>query len=93
MKDQLPKAPKRIECGVVNLDNSVGAGTHWVAYIKINNHIEYFDSYGNLKPPVELRTYFSHRNIFYNYTNYQKFNTVNCGHLCLSYLRNFWNKK
>lgn len=92
MKDRLPRKPKRIECGIVNLDDSKNEGTHWVAYAKIHNHCEYFDSYGNLKPPVELMQYFKYLNVFYNYTRYQKFNAVNCGHLCLNYLWTFWNK-
>lgn len=92
MKDQLPKKPKRIECGVVNLDDSRNEGTHWVAYVKVNNHCEYFDSFGNLKPPNELVKYFQKCEIFYNYLRYQKFNTFHCGQLCLEYLYNFWNK-
>lgn len=90
MKDKLPKKIRQIECGVVNLDNSYNEGTHWVAYIKINNYCEYFDSYGNLKPPLEILKYLKGGQIYYNYTRYQKFNTVNCGHLCLMFLYNFF---
>lgn len=93
MKDKLPKKPRAIECSIVNLDNSENPGTHWVAFVKLNNYCEYFDSYGDLKPPLELSNYLSRFIIFYNYTNYQKFNTINCGHLCLKYLRDFWNKR
>lgn len=92
MKDRLPRIPNRIECGIVNLDSSDGEGTHWVAYVKYYDYCEYYNSYGDLKPPLEIVRYFKNLDIFYNYTSYQKFNTVNCGHLCLSYLRNFWNK-
>lgn len=92
MKDRLPKTPKPIECGIVNLDNSDGDGTHWVAYAKLNNYCEYYNSYGDLKPPLEIVNYFNLFDIFYNYKCYQEFNTVNCGHLCISYLINFWNK-
>lgn len=92
MRDRLPKTPKRIECGIINLDDSKNEGTHWVAYVKIYNYCEYFDSFGDLKPPMELIKYFKNCNINYNYTRYQKFNTVICGHLCLEYLWTFWNK-
>lgn len=92
MKDQLPRMPKQIECGVVNLDNHTNLGTHWVAYVKVNHYCDYFDSFGDLKPPLELMRYFKKCNVFYNYNRYQKFDTENCGHLCLEYLRNFWNK-
>lgn len=92
MKDALPNKSRNIECGVVNLDNSNNEGTHWVAYVKIKDYCEYFDSFGNLKPPAEIVNYLDSPNLLYNYTNYQNFNTVNCGHLCLKFLKSFWNK-
>lgn len=90
MRDTLPKKVKRYECAIVNLDNSRNEGTHWVAYVKLNNYCEYFDSYGDLKPPLELLKYFNNCQIYYNYTRHQEFNTVNCGHLCLNFLFNFF---
>lgn len=54
MKDRLPKKIKKnFESGVINLDNNDGPGTHWTAYKKYGNNIFYFDSFGNLKPPLE----------------------------------------
>lgn len=91
MRDGLPRKPYQIECGVVNLDSSKNSGTHWVAYGKLNHYIEYFDSYGNLKPPKELIKYLG-SNIQYNYDNLQRNNLYICGHLCLKFLRSFWNK-
>lgn len=91
MRDNLPKRPKSIECSVINLDSIKNEGTHWVAYIKIKNKCWYFDSFGDLKPPLELVSYLGKTEIFYNYENYQNFNSVNCGHLCLKFLTNFWN--
>ena len=32
LRDNLPVEPKRMECGVLNLDDTSGNGTHWVAY-------------------------------------------------------------
>ena len=32
MLNTLPNNKKKIECGVVNLDNDDGSGTHWVCY-------------------------------------------------------------
>lgn len=81
------------ECAVINLDKSSGSGTHWVAYYKFRKRIYYFDSYGNLKPPQELIQYFGKDNIiFYNYIQYQTYNTVICGHLCIQFLYDI-NKK
>lgn len=91
MRDKLPKKPKQIECGIVNLDSYKNTGTHWVAYVKLNDYCEYFDSFGDLKPPLELSKYLNKRKIFYNYQNYQNFNSIRCGHLCLKFLVQFWN--
>ena len=69
MRDQLPKQPKRVETGIINLDNSSGEGTHWVAYAIDPRGIVYFDSYG-LAPPREFMRYISTMNhsapIFYS---------------------------
>lgn len=89
MRDSLPKSPPRLqECAVVNLDSSKNNGTHWVAYIKKNNVVEYFDSFGNLKPPKELVKYLGGKKveIFYNNNQYQNYDQINCGHLCLKFL-------
>lgn len=87
MRDDLPKESFNIECGIVNLDNSSGPGTHWVAYYKNKLNSQYFDSFGNLKPPVELQRYLAN-NIIYNYNVCQKYDTFVCGHLCLIFLYN-----
>lgn len=85
MKNTLPKNIHDIECGIINLDNSSGSGTHWVAYYKNKNYVEYFDSFGNLQPPIEIKKYLG-KNIQYNHDIYQNYNTINCGHLCLEFL-------
>lgn len=56
MRDQLPAAPRNTETGIINLDGSSGAGTHWVAYAIDPRAIVYFDSYG-LSPPNEFMRY------------------------------------
>lgn len=90
MRDKLPHKPWKLECGVLNLDRSDNPGTHWVAYIKQNDYSEYYDSFGNLKPPLELIKYLKDLPIHYNYIPQQSFGTVNCGHLCLKFLRDYW---
>lgn len=90
MRDTLPKKPFKIECGIINLDSSQNSGTHWVAYTKLNNYVEYFDSYGNLKPPDEFLKYVG-SNIYYNYDDEQKSNSYICGHLCIKFLNSFWD--
>lgn len=87
MKDSLPKRIWRNESAIVNMDNSDGPGTHWVCYKKIGDTVYYFDSFGNLPPPLELQRYFQHvKNVYYNLERYQQWNTDICGHLCLDFL-------
>lgn len=85
VRDELPKRPKKIECGILNLDDSTGNGTHWTAWIKNGNKKLYFDSYG-LAPPVELVEYLK-RPVLYNTERLQPNGTVFCGHLCLYVLK------
>jgi hypothetical protein len=88
MKDALPSKPHVNEMAIVNLDNSFGRGTHWVCYKKQGSIVKYFDSFGNLPPPVELHRYFGRGvRILYNYPRFQKTNSVICGHLCLLFLQ------
>lgn len=89
-RDVLPSIINKEEKGIVNLDDDVGNGTHWVAYTKTNDVIEYFDSYGDLRPPVEVAMYLlsnGGRVIHYNYRRYQAANSENCGQLCLLFLK------
>lgn len=88
MRNDMPKkGPWKYEAGIVNLDDKDGPGTHWVAYKKENHEIHYFDSFGNLHPPQNLMKYLGDGSIIkYNHQNYQNFDTVNCGHLCLNFL-------
>lgn len=87
MRDALPFKPHVNECGIVNLDTSFGLGTHWVCYRKRGVCVEYYDSFGNLRPPPELVRYFGVAcNVSYNYSRQQSFGSVVCGHLCLQFL-------
>ena len=87
MRNALPyDGPKLNEAAVINLDDKSGPGTHWVAYRKKGKDVTYFDSFGNLKPPKELIKYLGVDKIKYNYKNYQKYDSFNCGHLCLQFL-------
>lgn len=37
MKDELPKKFNKIECGIINLENSDKERSHWTAYYKNND--------------------------------------------------------
>jgi len=63
VRDNLPLEPKRMECGVLNLDDTSGNGTHWVAWYRDDGENYYFESYG-IQPPDELKRYLR-SSIFY----------------------------
>lgn len=86
MRNNLPSKPWRNERVIVNLDDKNGRGTHWVCYRKQGSKVYYYDSFGNLQPPIELKRYLKNCDIFYNYENEQAYNTNICGHLCLRFL-------
>ncbi len=92
MRDSLPmRGPRRYEAAIINLDDSSGPGTHWVAYRKNNSQVTYYDSFGDLPPPIELVRYLqsgreASKNIYYTYDRQQEFASVLCGHLCLNFL-------
>lgn len=90
MRNKLPAKIGPIEMGVINLDNAENPGTHWVAYKKYGQSINYFDSFGNLRPPLEVINYFKSdkksNTILYNHDAFQSYNEINCGHLCLKFL-------
>ena len=85
VRDELPKRSKKVECGILNLDNSQGNGTHWTAWIKNGNEKLYFDSFG-LAPPVELVKY-PKDPVYYNSERIQPDCEMYCGHLCLYVLK------
>lgn len=69
MRNKLPAlGPNKNESAIINLDDKNGPGTHWCAYKKNKNKIIYLDSFGNLRPPLDLIEYFGVGSIImYNY--------------------------
>jgi len=39
LRDNLPVEPKRMECGILNLDDTAGNETHWVVWHRDNGKI------------------------------------------------------
>ena len=85
VRDALPETPNKNECGILNLDDSSGNGTHWVLWYRKNNKNFYFDSYG-VQPPQELQRYLKNA-ILYTTEKIQPKGEVFCGHLCLHVLK------
>ena len=79
-RDNLLKTIKKSECGIINLDDIIGPGTHWVCYY--NNY--YFDPFGMLHP-TEVIKYIN--GIQYNNIQYQDTKSVLCGYYFLYFLK------
>ena len=87
-RDALPDKILKKECGLINLDDIVRQGTHWVCYRNLeNNLVEYFDPFG-LIMPYEIRDYLSTsgKKMIHSQDEIQNRETVLCGYWCLYYL-------
>ena len=85
-RDGLPHAIRK-ECGIINLVDIQGSGTHWVCYINLDNVAEYFDPFGLIMPNEALK-YFrtARKQLVYSMDEIQNRSTVLCGYWCLYYL-------
>lgn len=55
MHDKLPLLVLENESAIIILDNFEGLKTNWVYYfLKRRNIVHYFDSFGNMRPLIEL---------------------------------------
>ena len=82
MRDELGnKAPDIGECGVLNLDDSKGDGSHHTCFWKDGDKKIYFDSFG-VQPPIELIEYLKSP-ILYSTYQIQRFKDTNCSEWCL----------
>ena len=79
-RDNLLKTIKKPECGIINLDDTIGNGSHWVCYF--NDY--YFDPFG-MPPPTEVIKYIN--GIQYSTIQYQDTKSVLCGYYCLYFLK------
>ena len=94
MRDALPSKSNKVECGILNLDDESGKGTHWTCWYRDGKNRMYFDSYG-LITPIEMQTYLKTKREFDNNTQVIQRNTDEvqprgtsiCGHLCLYVLK------
>ena len=80
--------PKKTKDGayVINLDEYVDAGTHWIALFCNRNEIVYFDSFGVGHVPKEIKEFVGNKNIKANIFRAQANNSVMCGYFCIGFI-------
>ena len=79
---------------IINLDDEVGNGTHWVATDIKGKNVFYFDSFAQ-PPPIEFVHYAKRigKEIFFNSGHpIQELQSVRCGYYCLYFLNEIRKK-
>ena len=74
--------PKKIK-DVINLDEQVDVGTHWIALFCRRSEIVYFISFGVEHVPEESKEIFGNNNIIGNIFRVQSNNSIMCGYFCI----------
>ena len=66
--------PNKIKDGayVINLDEHVDVGTHWIALFCNKNKIVYFDSFGVEHIPEEIKEFIGNKNIKQTFFEYKQ---------------------
>ena len=94
LRHNLPKynSIKKIKDGIyiINLDEYVNVGTHWIALFCKKNEIVYFNSFGVeyiSEETKELTKEFSgNKNIKANIFRVQEDNSIMCGYFCIGFV-------
>ena len=79
---------------IINLDDKIGNGTHWVATDIKGKNVFYFDSF-SMPPPVEFVSYAKRigKQIIFNSGHpIQELQSVRCGYYCLYFLNEIRRK-
>ena len=80
--------PEKIKDGayVINLDEYVDVGTHWIALFCNRNEIVYFDSFGVEHVPEEIKEFIGNKNIKANIFRVQENDSIMCGYFCIGFI-------
>ena len=85
-KDNVPIL-KNNESTIVNLDYSLGKGTHWISHKKINDKIFYFDSYGVAYIPDIIKNQYPKHKFICNIYRIQSMDSNQCGRFCILFVK------
>ena len=87
--------PNKIQDGeyVINLDEHIDIGTHWIALDVKNNDITYFDSFGVEHIPKEIKEFIKNKKIKTNIFRIQAYDSIMCGNFCIGFFNFMLNGK
>ena len=85
--------PNKINDGayVINLDEYLDIGTHWIALYVINKTVIYFDSFGVERISKEIKKFVNNKNIIANIFRIQAYDSVMCGYFCIGFIDFMFN--
>ena len=80
--------PKTIKNGayIINLDAYADVGTHWIALYVKDNKITYFDSFGVVCIPKEVKKFIENKNIKTNIFRIQADNSIMSEYFCTGFI-------
>ena len=80
--------PLKIKDGayLINLDEYIDVGTHWIALFCNKNEVVYFDSFGVEHVPKEIKGFVENKNIKGNIFRVQANDSVMCGYFCIGFI-------
>ena len=80
--------PNEIKDGVyvINLDEYLDIGTHWVALYLNNKTIIYFDSFGVEHISKEIKKFINNKNIITNIFRIQAYGSIMSRYFCIGFI-------
>ena len=71
---------------VINLDEYLDIGIHWIVLYSLNNNVIYFDSFGVEHIPKEIRKLIGNKNIQTTIFRIQAYDSVMYGCFCIGFI-------
>ena len=71
---------------MINFDEYVDVGTHWIALFCNRSETVYFNSFGVEHVPEEIKEFVGNKNIIANIFRVQANNSVMCGYFCIGFI-------
>ena len=85
--------PNKIKYGayVINLDEYLDIGTHWIALYVNDKTVIYFDSFGVEHISKEIKKFINKKNIIANIFRIQAYSSIMCGCFCIRFIDFMFN--